>query len=221
MRTIRLTLLTFVALTAAHADIVYNVTLNTTPLIGHPAGPFSIGFEFADGSGIGDGNNAVFMSNFSFGAGGPSGSPLTFGIAGGDLSASIVMADAAPDNIFVQSFVPGNTLSFFLDMTTNVDAGGTPDEFIMSILDNTLTPIPTTAASPLGPFLVIDIDSSNPTVQTFSSDSTQTPAGGGAPISIGQPTISAVPEPSTAVLALTVLCIVWAQRRSARARSRA
>jgi len=219
MKTIRLSVLTLLILTAAHADVNYNVTLNTGPLIGDPAGPFSIGFEFADGSGIGDGNNALFMSNFNFGAGGPAGLPLTFGTVGGDLSSSVVMTDAAPDSIFVQSFVPGNTLSFVLDMTTNVDAGPTPDEFIMSILDNTFTPIPTTAGSPLNPFLVIDIDSSNPTVQTFSSDPTQLPAGGGGPISIGQPSVSAVtPEPSYyGVLAVCIAGLLFAAgRRKAR-----
>jgi hypothetical protein len=221
MKTIRLSFLALVILGTARADsIIYDVTLDTGPLIGDAAGPFSIGFEFVDGSGIGDGNNLLFMSNFNFGAGGPSGLPLTFGSVGGDLSSSVVMTDAAPDNIFVQSFVPGNTLSFLLNMTTNVDAGPTPDEFIMSILDNTFTPIPTTAGSPLSPFLQIDIDSSNPTVETFSSDPTQPPAGGGGPISIGQPTVSTVPEPSGAVFyALPVLYFVWATRRRARKRS--
>ena len=181
--------------------MMYNVTLNTAPLIGHPAGPFSIGFEFADGSGIGDGNNFVVISNFNFGAGGPSGPPLTFGIAYGDLSSAVVMTDATPASVFIQSFDPGTTLSFLLQVTTNVDAG-TPDEFIMSILNKTFTPIPTTAASPLSPFLQIDIDSSNPTVQTFQSDA----------VGVGQPLVSAVPEPSAVLSTLTMLCLVWATR---------
>jgi hypothetical protein len=217
MKTIGLSVLVLLTLGAARAGTIFNVTLNTGPLIGHPAGPFSIAFEFADGSGIGDGNNAVFMSNFTFGAGGPSGVPLTFGSVGGDLSSAVVMTDASPVSIFVQSFTPGSTLTFLLDMTTDVDAGGTPDEFIMSILDNTLTPIPTTAASPLSPFLQIDIDSSGPIVQTFSGDTTRLPAGGGGPIGIGQPAVStAAPEPSTLLSALPILYIVWAKRRGAR-----
>jgi hypothetical protein len=221
MKMIRLSVLALVALTVAQADVFYDVVMDTSPLIGHSAGPFSIAFEFADGSGIGDGNNALFVSGFDFGSGGPSGLPLTFGSVGGDLSTSVVITDASPDNIFVQSFVPGNTLSFLLEMTTNVDAGGTPDEFIMSILDNTFTPIPTLSNSPANPFLQIDIDSSNPTVQTFSSDSTQAPAGGGDPISIAAPLVTAVPEPSSAPLvAMTLICVGlcsgWARRPRAR-----
>lgn len=206
MKTIRLSVLVLLALGAARAGTVFNVTLNTGPLIGHSAGPFSIAFEFADGSGIGDGNNAVFLSNFIFDAGGPSGSPLVFGSVGGDLSTSLVMTDAAPDSVFVQSFVPGNTLRFMLDITTNVDGGGTPDEFIMSILDNTFSPIPTTAASPLSPFLQIDIDSSNPTVTTYSSDTGRSPAGGGPAIDLGTPTVqSDAPEPGSLILIGTAL----------------
>jgi hypothetical protein len=217
MRIIRLALLTPAALTVAHADFVANITLETSPLIGHPAGPFSIGFEFADGSGIGDGNNAVFLSNFDFGAGGSvSGSPLTFGSVGGDLSSAVVMTDATSISSFLQPFVAGNTLSFLLDITTNVDSGGMPDEFIMSILDNTFTPVPTTASSALSPFLVVDIDSAKPTVQTFGSDPTQIPADGG-PISMNAPTISTVPEPASAVLGtLPILYLVWARRRRAK-----
>jgi hypothetical protein len=215
---IHVAILALLAFTAARAELIYNISMNTGPLIGHPAGPFSLGLELADGSGTGDGNNAVFLSDFAFGAGGPSGSPVIFGSAGWDLSSSVVLTDATPFSTFVQSFASGSTLSFVLDITTNVDSGGTPDEFIMSILDNTFTPIPTTASSsPLNPFLVIDIDSSNPTVQTFSSDATQFPAGGGGPISIGPPTVSTVPEPSTTVpSALLSLYLIGAKFRSAR-----
>jgi hypothetical protein len=219
VKTIRLSLIAFVTLAIANANS-YQVTLGTSSLIGHPAGPFSIGFEFADGSGIGDGNNAVFLNTFNFGVGGPSGLPLTFGSVGGNLSSSVVMTDAAPVSVFVQPFTPGSSLSFVLDITTNVDAGGTPDVFIMSILDNTFAAIPTTAASPLSPFLEIDLDSSNPTVQTFSGDPTRLPAGGGGSIQIAEPTITAVPEASDGSLIpglLTALCIVvWQSRRCAR-----
>ncbi len=220
MKTIAL-FLTLIIMPAANGDVIYNITLNTGPLIGDSAGPFSIGFEFADGSGTGDGDNALFMSNFNFGAGGPSGLPLTLGSVGGDLSSSVVMSDATPLSSFVQSFVPGSTFSFALDVTTNVDAGPPADEFIMSILDNTFTPIPTTAGSPLSPFLVIDIDSSNPTLQTFSSDPTRAPTGGGEPLNIGQPTISlapeTIPEPSTAgSCALLAAIFAWAKLRRER-----
>ena len=45
------------------------VTLDTSVLIGSQAGPFFIGFQLADGSLTGDGNNAAVVSNFQFGGG--------------------------------------------------------------------------------------------------------------------------------------------------------
>src|ERR1035437_1455650 len=47
----------------------YNVTLDTAPLVGHPAGPFVVFLEFTDGSGIGDANNTVTLSGLDFSGG--------------------------------------------------------------------------------------------------------------------------------------------------------
>jgi hypothetical protein len=55
-----------------------------------------------------------------------------------------------------------------LNLTTNVDAGGTPDQFSISIVDpsgNFLFP-----SDPLtGNLLAINLDSANPFVSSFSS----------------------------------------------------
>jgi hypothetical protein len=218
MKRIVLLCLGLIVFTAcAQAGIIYDVSLNTTPLIGHPAAPFWLGFELADGSGTGDGNNAALLSNFQFGTGGAIGSPFLSGSAIGDVSALVVLTDAAPTSVFVQSFAPGGTLSFQLFLSTNVDAGGVPDTFIMSILDNTFTPIPTVAGPPLNPFISIDIDSDNPTVQTFASDPTQFPAGGGDAIDIPAPSIS-VPEPAALGLLSPAMaaCAFWLRGRKRR-----
>lgn len=53
----------------ASAALISNISLNTAPLVGHPAGPFSIFLVFTDGDGIGDGNNTVTISNVTFGGG--------------------------------------------------------------------------------------------------------------------------------------------------------
>ncbi len=55
---------------AARADAIYNVSLDTSSLIGNAAGPFSLDFQFNDGSGTNDGNNTVTLTNFAFGGGG-------------------------------------------------------------------------------------------------------------------------------------------------------
>ncbi len=180
------------------ADLVFHVSLNTTPLMGHPAAPFSVDFQLNDGSGIGDANNTATINNFAFGGGAPAGSPTLTGGASGDLSGTITLTDSSFLNEFFQEFTPGSTLDFEVQLTTNVDAGPTPDQFSFAILDSTLTEIPT-----LGPgdaFLIVDINSTNPSIQTFASDPSTPPAGGGSGISISAPQVQVVPEPTVLML---------------------
>ncbi|MBZ5673919.1 MAG: NF038129 family PEP-CTERM protein [Acidobacteriia bacterium] len=207
MKTFRVLLLLTVAVSAIRADVVKTVTLDTAGLGILPGGPFSLAFELADGTGSGDGNNSVVLSDFQFGFGGsPSASPLfTLGAVLGDLSSTVTLTDADVANVFVQDFVAGDTLSFLLSFTTNVDAG-TPDEFIFSILDSSLNPLPTSSASPLSPFLAIDLDSANPAILTFDGIGVPAPTVADAP--------SAVPEPSSAaLLIIPLVAFVWAGRR--------
>ena len=207
-----ITLLVFPA--AMHAGILYDVSLDTAPLIGLPAGPFSLAFQLADGSGTGDGNNAAVLTNFQFGGGGvPFGAPITLGSAFGDLSSAVVLTDSSFANFFAQSFTPGDTVSFLLDLTTNVDAGPVPDEFTFSILDNTLNPIPTTAGMFFDVFVQIDIDSSNPTVTIYASDTSRVPVAGGGPIDLGLPTVQTVPEPNTMALVGVVASLLFLRRK--------
>jgi PEP-CTERM motif len=184
----------------AYADsVTYNVSLDTTALLGSPAGPFSLTFALADGSGTGDGNNAATLSNFQFGSGGATGSPLLSGGAAGDLSSSVLLTDSDPfANYFIQTFTPGSALSFQLQLSTNLDSG-TPDTFFFDILDNTLSPIPTMAGAPIDALALINIDGNVPSLQTFGGDTSRSPVAGGDPINIGAPqfSIAEVPEPNT------------------------
>jgi hypothetical protein len=179
------------------ANQLYIVNLNTAPLIGHLAAPFYLDFQLNDGSGTGDANNTATLSNFQFGGGCAIGSPSTQGGASGNLSSTVVIHDSTFLNEFYQQFIPGNTLSFTLDLTTQVESP-TPDQFSFAILDNTLTELPTQGFFDV--FATIDIDSPSPPVQTFTSDPNVPPAGGGRGITIAAPTVQAVPEPTTLVL---------------------
>ncbi len=197
-------------------SITVSISMDTSPLIGHPAGPFSLGFQLTDGSGLGDANNTANLSNFQFGAGGgTSGSPTLLGGASGDLSSGVTLTDSGFLNWFDQSFTPGDALSFTLTLSTNVDVGGTPDEFSFSILDSTGTELPTLGGPFFDVFVAIDIDSGSPTIQTFASDPTQSPAAGGPPIDMGAPQGTVVPEPGALVLFSTslVLAALLARKR--------
>ena|ERR1022692_741645 len=177
---------------AAHAQVTYTVTLNTTPLIGHPAGPFSLAFQLADGSGSGDGNNAAVINNVQFGAGGlATGVPRLFGGASGSLTSAIVLVDNGFPNLFTQAFTPGTTLTFQVALSGNSDPQDISDQFIMTVVDNTGAPIPTLFGAPLDVFVAIDLGSPNAMVQTFGNDPTRSPAAGGGPIgNIAAPTIA-------------------------------
>ncbi len=204
---------TLCALSASvcRADLVFHVSLNTAPLIGHPAGPFSLAFDLIDGDGAV--NNTVTVSNFLFvGTGaGPTGSPTTMGGAAGDLSSTVTLNDTAFFNSLSQEFSPGSAppsrVEFDVQMTTNF-AGGTPDSFAFSILDNSGLPIPT--QDPLGTdtLLSVDINSSNPSIQTFATDPNEPPQGGGNPIQMSAPVVQVVPEPLTVTL-LIVGIVGW------------
>lgn len=186
----------------------YDVTLDTTPLVGHPAGPFYVYLEFIDGSGIGDANNTVTLSNIDFGGGSALGSPVVFGGATGSLETGVSITDTSFVNIFSEQFAPGLELSFSLGLTSNDDSGGTPDGFTFFLLDNSGVPLPTLA--PIGDyFFTAAFGSSGPVFNAYGSDPSRAPY-----VSIPAPTITpagSVPEPSTiyllggALLAMAVL----------------
>lgn len=196
------------ALTMSGAPVTYSFGLNTAPLAGHPAGPFSLNFQLTDGSGALDSNNMVTLSSFQFGAGGSAmGAPTVAGGATGSVGGSVILTDSSFLNSFTQQFTPGSRLTFQAQVTTNIDSGPQPDQFSFAILDRTGVELPTTSSF-FDVFATIDIDSTtNPTVRTAASDPTRIPAAGGAPITTGPAQVQAVPEPGTAVLLIVGLLI--------------
>ena len=179
----------------SQAGVVYTVTLNTAPLVG--LGPFALAFQFSDGSGTLDGNNAVVLSDFQFGGGTPLTSPPPFiyvgtGISGSLDSGEVDMIDNDPVGYFAQQFTPGTTLSFLLQTSTNVDDGGIFDLFTFGIADSSYNYIPTTALDGWD-LLSITLNSDTPTVATYGTDYP-----GSTSIALDAPIVSSeVPEPAT------------------------
>jgi hypothetical protein len=159
------------AATHAQAQIMFHVSLDTSSLT-TLAGPFSLDYQLNDGSGTNDANNTAILSNFAFGTGGSTlGTPTLAGGATGDLNTSVTLTDSDFLNEFTQDFAPGSLLQYDVNLTTNVDTGGSPDAFSFAIFQNGVE-IPTT--DPGNAFLSINLDSATPTIQTFASDTTQT-----------------------------------------------
>jgi hypothetical protein len=166
----------------------YTVTLNTAPLVGHPAGPFSILIALTDGSGLGDGNNTIQITNVDFGGGSGSGGAGLFGGATGSLETGVTMNDSAPLSLLTESFSPGQTLRFTVSVTTGDDVGEIPDGMSFYILDNSGLPIPTLAPGAALLF-AIEASSSPAPPETFGTDSSRSPSTG-SPISVEAPVIT-------------------------------
>src|SRR5262245_26936807 len=121
--------LALIAALPAAADVIFDVTLDTRPLIGNAAQPFFVNFQLNDGTGEGDANNSVAISNFAFGGGEPVGPAILFGGAVGNLAGIVRISDTNFTNLLIQEFVPGDSFSFTVRLTTNVDVGLNPDQF--------------------------------------------------------------------------------------------
>src|ERR1035437_7475426 len=78
--------------TGAHASTIYLVTMDTSALVGNPSAPFYLDFQFIDGSGPGDSNNTVTITDFS--VAGVGAATATNG-GSGDLGSSIRLIDSA------------------------------------------------------------------------------------------------------------------------------
>ncbi len=177
--------------TVAAASSTYNVTINTSSLVGHQAGPFTLLFAMTDGSGLSDGNNTAAVSSANFSDGNALGDPTAFGGVSGDLGSVVVMTDTQTLGFFSESFNAGQSLSFTVTLTNNVDDGPIPDGFTVYILDNSGIPIPT--LSPGADYfigLTLGVNGSTPLV--FGSDVSRPPSVG-SPVSIPPPTVQGYP----------------------------
>lgn len=180
--------LLFVGGGACRAQTTFTVSLDTSSLIGHAGGPYSLDFQLGDGSGTSDGNNTATLSGFNFGSGAATGAATTSGGASGSLTLGAALTDSGFSNELFQSFTPGSTLSFIVSLTGKADIGPNPDEFSFALLDGASADVPTTGSA--GAFVIADITPQGITRQTF--------AGTGPYAAIAAPIIgSPVPEMST------------------------
>ena len=142
------------------APLRYHVTIDTSLLAGHPAGPFFLQFSLTDGSGSGDANSTVIVTNFNFGVDGQEGGePDTTGGASGDMTLGVSLTDSAADNEFIEGFQPGVTLTFDVQASLSLDQGTNSDEFDIALLDNLVERVPT-----------LDTNSENILVRLTTSD---------------------------------------------------
>jgi hypothetical protein len=179
---------------AARASEVttYTVTLDTSPLVGHPAGPFSILFALTDGSGLSDANTRITVTNVEFGGGNGSGGVGLFGGASGNLETEVVMTDSYPLTLFSESFTAGRFLRFTVSLRAGHDVGNVPDGLSFYVLDNSGSPIPT--LSPAADYLVgFDLRSAEMKPQSFETDTSRLPSAGNA-IAIDAATVDEVDE---------------------------
>jgi hypothetical protein len=193
--------------TAAGLASPIQISLDTSPIIGHPAEPFSIFFSLVDGSGSGDGNTTVTLTNFTFGGGGAPFEPASNGPgASGDLTSSITLTDVDPvSDDFSQEFTQGARFTFSLDFTTT---GNDADTFLFGIIDSSDNLIPT--LDPLGENILVRAIISNQGIafSSFATDPMQdTASGQQPPIIMGPAVISPEPSTSSAVFLAAVLLV--------------
>jgi hypothetical protein len=191
---------------AARADQIWYVSVDTSQLAADYTGPFGLDFELIGGSG-----NTVTVSGFAYGGGGagPGSASLTGG-ASGDLGTGVgvvALNDAASFfSDFNQAFTPGSTLSFTVDTTLVAPtSGGFPDNFSMVIFTQYAaydpfnppsppfdTPVPT--RDPTGNDTLFNFDINGPGATTVSSYGS---ASGDVSITV---TPASVPEPASGLM---------------------
>jgi hypothetical protein len=131
------------AASAARADVLYDVTLNTSALSGITG---ALTFDFIDG---GPPNNSISISNFT--TDGTLGATSSTGSVTGTVATGLGMTDASFFNEQQQVVTLGTSISFELDATTNLPAPGSlPDTFSLFLLDPSGTSSLVSTSDPTG-----------------------------------------------------------------------
>jgi hypothetical protein len=201
-------LLGLLAVTPAFSN-TFSFSIDTSSLIANPNGPFILDFQFIDGGGTGDGNNTITLSNFS--------DPASLTVVPSSETAGVTL-NGSPfgltmtDNSFFNEIsfllVPSSSLSFRFDSTDNPEAG-TPDTFIVDLLDSSLNNIPTT--NPNGIALIeVDLPTTDPASGTQVITSGSLANSDGVVFAAPAESFVATPEPSTIAMMTIEAMIVLA-----------
>lgn len=188
-------------LVAGHAAAsAIEVTVDTSGLAGTSA---NLAFDLIDGSGLGDGNNTLTITDFST-DGALGSATVTHGFttsSASDLSSGASLADSDFFNEFLQGITLGTTLSFRFDTTGILDSP-TPDSFAFYLLTGDASASLVSTDDPLlaNALFAFDIG-----VDTVPRIFTVTDPTEGVAVRAAQVT-SSVPEPG--VLALSIVALI-------------
>ena len=207
----------------ACAQLSFHVQVDTSNLTA--GSTYYTEFTFSDGHvqslATADTNNSVTLSNFTFGLGASGAvlSPLV-GNAAGSTASSVLLADGDSGGVAdeAQAFTPGSILGFDATVTTNADAGGTPDIFTFFILDSATNALPTNAPGS-SPNAFVRLDITGPGI-TLSSVNTYGNSIVPVPAPAVTATSTATPEPGTLALGIggSLGAALTARRRRAKKR---
>lgn len=195
----------FGSVSSTRADTVDQVIIDTSAANAGGSSPAELIFTLVDGSGTQDGNNTVTLGDLSFGPGASLDPSWDTPNLSGTLDTSLSLTDNLYESTLGILFNPGSAVSFLLDLTSNIDSGGTPDSFSFVMLDTTGNLIATT--DPTGADTIVDynIDGSNSAAFVDPSFATVVPQ------------TVATPEPSALLLLFMglagVAVLVWTTKR--------
>lgn len=106
----------------------YTVSIDTSAYNGTDV---QLALDFIDGDIL---TNSATISEFS--TDGVLGASSPFGDVSGDLTSTLILSDGSFFNEFLQDITIGDSISFFLELTTNnSDLSGIPDSFSLYLLD--------------------------------------------------------------------------------------
>jgi hypothetical protein len=203
--TIRILCAALMSLLAApflHADLLYNVSIDTTPIAGTDGF-----FAFDLLGGIPFQNNLATITSFT------TDSTLGAASTSGDVTGSLVPGPLTltADQFFnewLQAVTFGHLTTFVLDVSTNFAAQTTPDSFAFFLLDSTENPLTTSDPTGANSVFAIDLVGANTSPQVYTS------TGGPAPefTATVTPQASGVPEPDQAPLLALCLAGVYGLR---------
>jgi hypothetical protein len=202
--------------------LTFDVNIVTTGLSADAANaPFDLDFASTFGN-TSNASNSVTLSNFAFTGGSALGSAVLTGGAAGSLTstATLAISSTHPQSEIYQQFSSGVTdISFKAVVDEAGPNVGTPSEFTVAILDNSLgspaqlfTTAPDTAS-----LVTLNLDASN-TLANINAYTSISSADGNTPVTGVTASISAIPEPSTtaAILGGAVMLFALGARRFAR-----